>query len=303
MLERRTHRNIEWIDLAPPSSEDVRVLMKEFGVHPLIADELLTPSVRQKTERYGDFLYLVLHIPSYSASRAHVEQEIDFVVGKRSVITAHYEEIENLRAFARAFETNALLDQSPLGSHGGHLLYLMVQRLYRGLHDELEYIRTELTRIEERIFDGKEKEMVTEISRTSRIILDFRRTLAPHKEMLASLEVAGSRLFGQEFAFYARLLQSEYLKVENGLAELKDSILELRETNNSLLSTKQNEIMKVLTIMAFVTFPLTLVSSIFGMNTNYLPIVGLRGDFWYVIGIMLVLGASFFSYFKYKRWL
>jgi magnesium transporter len=61
--------------------------------------------------------------------------------------------------------------------------------------------------------------------------------------------------------------------------------------------------MKTLTIMAFVTFPLTLVSSIFGMNTHYLPIVGLPGDFWIVTGTMLALAICFFLYFKRKGWL
>ena len=77
----------------------------------------------------------------------------------------------------------------------------------------------------------------------------------------------------------------------------------LRETNNSLLTTKQNEVMKVFTIMAFVIFPLSLVAGIFGMNTAYIPIVGLPGDFWMVMGIMVVLGVLFLSFFMYKKWL
>jgi len=61
--------------------------------------------------------------------------------------------------------------------------------------------------------------------------------------------------------------------------------------------------MKTLTIMAFVTFPLTLISSVFGMNTTYLPIVGVHGDFWIILGFMCTLAIVFFSYFKYKKWL
>ena len=70
-----------------------------------------------------------------------------------------------------------------------------------------------------------------------------------------------------------------------------------------MVSTKQNEVMKGLAIMAFVTFPLSLIATIFGMNTHYLPIVGMRGDFWVIIGAMLFLTACFFWYFKRKRWL
>ena len=87
--------------------------------------------------------------------------------------------------------------------------------------------------------------------------------------------------------------------IENNI----NSVAELREINNSLVSTKQNEVMKILTIMAFVTFPLSLLASIFGMNTVYLPIVGHSLDFWIIIGIMAGATICFFAFFKHNRWL
>ena len=61
--------------------------------------------------------------------------------------------------------------------------------------------------------------------------------------------------------------------------------------------------MKILTIMAFITFPLTLFASMFGMNTHTTPIVGYPGDFWIILGIMVIVSAGLFSYFKYKKWM
>jgi magnesium transporter len=179
----------------------------------------------------------------------------------------------------------------------------MVQALYRALGDECDLLRRSLQKIEESIFTGDERRMVIALSHEGRIIHDFRQALVPHREMLASLEPHTGRLFGAEFAFHLRSVEGALERIENTLENLRDSLTELRETNNSLLTTKQNEVMKTLTIMAFVTFPLMLVSSIFGMNTSYLPFVGLPGDFWFVIGIMAFLTALFFLYFKHKKWL
>ena len=145
--------------------------------------------------------------------------------------------------------------------------------------------------------------MVAELSQTARVIHDFKQSLLPHEEMLASLEPVGGRLFGVEYGYYVRELVGVYRRIERKLGNLHDSLHELRATNDSLLSTKQNEIMKILTIMAFVTFPLSLISSIFGMNTVYLPIVGTPGDFWYVVGGMATLTLGFFIFFKSKKWL
>ena len=83
---------------------------------------------------------------------------------------------------------------------------------------------------------------------------------------------------------------------------IKDTVNDLKATNDSLLATKTNDIIKILTIMAFITLPVTFLSQLFGMNTTYLPIVGLENDFWIVIGIMALVTLSFFGFFKYKKW-
>ena len=78
---------------------------------------------------------------------------------------------------------------------------------------------------------------------------------------------------------------------------------ELRETNNSLLTTKQNETMKRFTILAFTIFPLTLVAALFSMDTKYEPIVGSPYDWYTIVGIMVVAVIIMYWYFKRKEWL
>jgi magnesium transporter len=145
--------------------------------------------------------------------------------------------------------------------------------------------------------------MVLELSKIARDLLNFTQALGPHNEMLGSIEKPGVALFGYEYARNIRSTQGEYDRLDNAIRAHHASLQELRETNNSLLTTKQNEIMKIFTIMAFVTFPLSLVSSIFGMNTQFIPIIGHPLDFWIIIGGMLSVAIAFFAYFKYKNWL
>lgn len=56
------------------------------------------------------------------------------------------------------------------------------------------------------------------------------------------------------------------------------------------------------TILAFITFPLTLFTSMFGMNTKTTPLVGRDGDFWIILGAMTVISIGFFAYFRYRKW-
>lgn len=303
MLTRYGQKNAVWIDLVAPSSGEVRTLMHEFGIDPLIAEELLVPSFKPKVERRGEVIYVILHFPILRGFGQRSEQEIDFVFGKNFLITTRYGNVDPLHAFAQAFEVNTVLGRPISHLNGGHLFTSMARALYEALISECHTVTRRLQDIEDRIFSGDERQMVIELSQTSRVIHDFREALAPHREMLISLEPAASRMFGPEFAYYLRDLQGTQERVDRTIDDLYNSLVELRETNNSLLSTKQNEVMKTLTVLAFVFLPLQFIASLFGMNTLHNPIIGNSFDFFILLGSMALLATCFFAYFKHKGWL
>ena len=204
--------------------------------------------------------------------------------------------------FAKAFEVNTVLGRGAT-THGGHLFISMARALYRSLGAECDGLHGRLDEIEDRIFAGREREMVAQISAVGRMIHDFRRALEPHRTMLQSLEPQGERLFGQGFGYHVRSLYGEYERLHNTLEHLREWLDELRETNNSLLSLKQNDTMKNLTIMAFMTFPLALLTSLFAIDARANPILGTEYDFWIIVGILLTSAVCFLAFFKHKKWL
>ena len=302
MLTRYGQKNAVWIDLVAPTPAEVRSLMHEFSIDPLIAEELLVPSFKPKVERRGEVLYVILHFPILRGLGQRSEQEIDFVVGKEFLITTRYGTVDPLHAFAQAFEVSTVLGRPIAHLNGGHLFTSMARALYEALIGECHTVTRRLQDIEERIFGGAERQMVIELSQTGRIIHDFREALTPHREMLISLEPAAARLFGPEFSYYLRDLQGTQERVENTIDNLYDSLVELRETNNSLLSTKQNEVMKTLTVMAFVFLPLTFIGQLFGMSLP-VPLADTPYGFFMVLGMMFLTGSAIFLYFKHKGWL
>ena len=198
---------------------------------------------------------------------------------------------------------DSILEKHDLGDHAGFIFFHLIKKLYHSLEHELEYIASSMDYIEDRIFLGEEKEVVKDISNISRDLLNFKQATGTHSEVLESFEIAGKKFFGSDFDYFLKNIIGEYYKTSRTIHNYRESLLELRDTNNSLLSTKQNEAMKILSILAFITFPLSLIASIFGMNTKYLPIVGQDGDFWIIVGMMGLLTISFFLYFRYKGWL
>jgi magnesium transporter len=303
MHSRYQHHELVWIDLESPTRDEVRAIAEEFAIEPLIAEELLLPSSKPRAEFHGAYAYVVMHFPALHHSHKSHEQEMDFVIGRNFLITTRYDTVDPLHKFSKVFEVNSILDKSMIGEHAGFVFFYMLKKLYRAVEHEVEYVKHDLHAIEEHIFSGDEVPMVAAISRSARDLLNLRQTIEPHRETLHSLEEGGPKFFGEDFAPYLRALSNEYYRVHNHIMRHTEFLHELRETNNSLLTTKQNETIKILTVMAFFTLPLSLIASIFEMNTVSTPILGVRGDFWIILGLMAAVAISMFTFFRYKKWL
>jgi len=299
MITTRTFMNQTWIDLNSPTKEETDSLVLTHSIDPSVAKDLLAPTPAQHAENRGQNIYAILHLPTFKRSRSICDvQEIDIIISTNSLITARYDSIDALHYFAKQIEVSEILNK---GEHV-HLFFGMMKEIYNTMRNELSYMEDQMREIEKNIFDGQEKEMVYAISNAGRNILNFRRIIDPHGNIFEFLKENGVDKFGPEFGVQTKILIEEWRHLMRIVNNQIDLITQLRETNNSMLSTKQNEVMKIFTILAFVTFPLSLIASIFGMNTSFIPLVGQQNDFWIVIGIMFFVSIAMFVYFKYKRW-
>lgn len=285
-----------------PTPDEIKTLIDEFSLPTLVAEELLLPSSKTRLEFHPGFAYVVLHFPALRHTHRSVEQEIDFVIGHNFLITVRYETVDPLHHFSKVFQVNSILEHSNI-EHAGYLFFYMVKRLYKAVEQEIDHVRQDLQEIEKGIFGGKEVAMVNALAVSGRELLNLRQAIEPHREILKTLETDGSRFFDTEFHPYLRAMSNEYYRVHNHVTRHTESLHELRETNNSLLTTKQNETMRVLTIMALLTFPLALFVAIFDINAKHNPIIGLPYDFWIIVGVVLSGGSLMLWYFKHKHWL
>ncbi|MBU3925737.1 magnesium transporter CorA family protein [Patescibacteria group bacterium] len=306
MISTYKHNNLTWIDLELPTTEEVKSLMNKYSLHPLVAEELLKPTLRPKVDINKETIYLILHFPIYNNTKREYQNcEIDFILGKNFLITVHYCSILPLFELAKIFEAEGMLGEKTLSRSSGVLFFHVIRQLYLFSENQLGIIQTKIDDISNRMFEKKSTlyDLVRKISHTRIEILNFQRIIKFHKEVFGSLEFIALKKYGNDFSHYLNNINGEYLKLWNLVEMYRINIESLQQTIDSLLSHRANDIMKVLTIMAFVTFPLMLITSMFGMNTSWLPVVGIKGDFWIIIGVMATCTFSMFIFFKRKKWL
>jgi len=303
MINRYEYNGIVWIDMENPTPDDVLEVDKEFELGPLLIQELLAPTAKPRADVYPGFVYAVLHFPALRYTHGlETNHEIDIVLGEKFIVTTHYSTASATYDLARAFEAASLLSAQSKRIGVGHIFLELAQRLYQAADNELDALEDVIEDIEANIFEGYEKEMVSAISFATRELLTHKRLLGTHRDVLGALEQATRALFGDTYAHQVRGAEALHYRVNHRALTMNDILDELRETNMALLYTRQNEVMKNLTILAFVTFPLSLIAGIFGMNTVFTPIVEHPQGFWIIIAGMFTLTTLFFIYFKLKRW-
>ena len=304
MLTRIDYEGISWVDLQSPSPEDIERISNEFELHPLVVEELGRPSFRPKAENFGGHLYLILHLPIYDfQSRQRRSRELDLVVGKNFLLTVHYDAISAVSEFFRSCELSLALRTRLFQETSLGLLSVLWERLYENLLAEMDHIQRKIDRIEDRIFAGQEEELIEDISLLRRDILDFSRAVRPHDTVLESLSNMGLAFFGEEFTHCHNELSGRYRRIMTLIRNHKDTLETLYDTNDSLLTHRSNEIIKTLTMLALLTFPLTLIASIFSIEAAALPIVGQPNDFWIILGIMIVTVLAMLTFFRHRRWI
>lgn len=306
MIKEYKYKKITWIDLENPTQEEVRNISEKWNIDVLTSNELLTPTIRPRVDYHKDYIYLILHFPTnhkIDPKNTNKVEEVDFVVGKNFIITTRYSVVDALLEFSKVFEVQSILDKSNMSKHAGYVFFYMIQNLYKSLSNKLDHVRDVLADAENKIFEGEERKMVIELSAINRILLNYKESTNLHKEILESFEVAGKKFFGSDFEYHLRSIIGEYYKVRSTMESAKDYLNELKDTNNSLLSTKQNEIMKILTVTNFIILPLALLAGIFSMNTAGTPIIGQPNDFLIITLSMLFIAGFLFLFFKIKKWL
>lgn len=302
MIERYKYKKLTWVDLINPTQEEIREIVTEAAVPPAFANDLTAMVPHTTTHYQKSALKITLDFPIVRRTDIDHPHEIKFIITKNHLITIRFEDMEAIHRFSKEFEVRCML-QNGRTTTTPRLFLVLLDFIYDSLYLKLDYLEARMKDIEEGIFSGQEKEMVTEISHVSRRLITFRQTLGAHENALSKLRGGIAHAFGTKYETPLENLEHHYRNLNRRVYALISTLDDLRDTNLGLLTTKQNEVMKTFTILAFITFPLTLFTSMFGMNTVTTPILGKQGDFWIILAIMIFVSIFFFVYFKYRKWI
>ena len=186
----------------------------------------------------------------------------------------------------------------------GYLFYEIVDTMYDYCFPILDKIGFKLDSIEDELFEGESQDLVRDISNIKQEIINYRKIVKPQRPTLRLLERNVQRYAPQDLELYFDDIVDKSERIWDLLENYKEVAEALEATNESVITHKLNDIIRVLTILSAVMLPLTLITGVYGMNTETLPFAqsGVFSFVWPLI-LMAIIAVALFAWFRHKRWL
>lgn len=293
MQKKKLGGGAEWLDFQRPTAKDLETLRKKFGFHEVILEEIQGPSARSRVETYDNYLFLVYYFPVYDPKeQTSYRAEVDFLITKDAVITAHYEPIEALKSIKNVDSQDSL-----------HLLYSILGSLFRFEERQLHHVREKVEAVGNELFKDKEQEILSKISLVKRDISEYRLIVRSGEGVLNSLRDRGLAFWGEDARIYLNDLAGDHLRIVNQIEDFRQTVVDFENTNIQIMNVKTNQVMKRFTAMSFLTFPFVLTVALLDMHLLGNPLTGAPGAFWLVFGAVLIGIVLLASYFKRRDWL
>lgn len=301
-IETVHHGKLTWVNIAQPTPADIDYLRANYQFHPLDLDDCLSKIQRPKIDEYDDYLFIVLHFPVYNKqARVTTSSEVDIFIGEGYVITLH---AGDLRPLNRLFKDCVKVERTReeiMGRSSGFLLYQIIDRLVDYCFPILNKIEANIEEIEDNIFSEVAQETVKELSIIRRDIISFRRIIKPQIPIMASLEHRERVFLQEELDVYWGNISDHVNKIMDILEDHREVVDGLSYTNDSLVSHRTNEAIKVLTIISTIMLPLAVISGIYGMNISVLPLANSQHSFTVTMAMMVGTVGLMLGFFRYRH--
>jgi len=300
------HPDLTWVNVTNATPESMAVLREQF---PFFMDidlrDCLPPYQRPKLLERDRYLFMVLQFPVFDHKNRIIESsELDLFIGKDFVVTSHNGKVRALADMAASFESGANICPLETVNCPANWLHTLLASLYISVFPMLTHISNDIGALEAELFRDTNGDTVKDILRVKSNIVDFRKIMQGHKHVIEKFMRSAPKMLNmKDLEVYYEDLVGHTKEIWDFLDNDKNTIDAVYDSYLSLITYQASEASKTLTALAFIIFPMNLVAAIFTMRAVHMPIEGLPGDFWFMLGIVGLTAVVTIGFLRRKKWL
>lgn len=295
-------RKVLWLNVYGLQSADVmREIGQRFGLHALTLEDALNTHQRPKLDTYANYVFFVARAwRTHGETGELVSDQVSIVLGENFVLTFQEQPgglFDPIRERLR--EANC-----PARAHGpDYLAYSLLDAVVDRYFNVLDALGNQIDQIEDQMNLVRGGKLISGINRLKHDTRELRRTVWPLREVIAGLQRADERFVRSSTDIYLRDVYDHIVQVVESLDSLRDASGDLLDLHLSLESQRLNTEVRALTVVSMLFMPATLISGIFGMNFQQMPLLTQSNGFWIALGLMLSAASVMGLIFWRRQWL
>lgn len=293
---------ITWVNIDGLRKEEVEKICHCYGIHHLIAEDILSIGQRAKMDDYQDFIFCLLPMLYYNPSSGQVETEqVSIVLGSGFVLS--FQEDPERDVF------NPVRDRLRTGNgklrqrSADLLCYSLIDVVVDSYFEIIEKLNDRIENLEDSLITQEEPAALEKISILRREVMLLRRSVYPVRDLVNGFLRSENELLEERHEKYYKDVMDHITQANEFVDNQREMLMNLQDLSMSQINTRMNQVMKIFTMVATLMAPATVIGGIFGMNFDIIPLAHQRDGFYISVGLMLVIPALMILWFRKKGWL
>ena len=293
-----------WVDVDVTNRHQVAVLEKVFGFHPLAIEDTLSPNSRVKLEEYPGYLFMIIRGVRFCDETSQDPYDLEtfnlcFFLGANYLVTVHGEYAGSIPGLLERIE------RAPdvLARGAARLMHAIMDSSVDAYFPIIDQIDGFLDTLEDRVFVHFDQEALRDIFSVKRLVLTLRRHLSPQREVFNVLTNRPSALLTHDLQVYFRDIYDHVLRINDSLETYRELLSSTLDSYLTQVSNRLGLITKGLSLVATLSIPFVVVSGMWGMNFEVIPMSAKPYGFWLMMVVQLGLGLALVALLKWRKWL
>jgi magnesium transporter len=281
---RQSRQGLLWVDIVATTESDGKLLEEGFGFHRLTVEDCLSQNIHPpKIDAFSDYLFIIVHGVNHATESDIVETaELALYIGENFVVTSHSLPLYSVDEVRRLVEE----DGRPMKRGPDFLAHAITDALVDNVMPTIDKMTDVAEEIEIEVIRRPQPNILDGILKLKRSALKVHRVMAPQREVLNRLSRNEFPLIKPEAQIFYRDVYDHVVRIEDLNQTLLDRADNSLATYLSSVANRQNETMKVLSVVATIFLPLTLLAGIYGMNFDYMPELHWKWGYFTVLGVI-----------------
>lgn len=292
---------ISWINIDGLRKKDIENVCAHFGIHHLIMDDILSIGHRPKTDQINGVLFALMNMLYFNDDDGSIETEqVSIVLGNNFVITFQEEPYKDV--FDSLREKIKIRGSKVRQNKADYLFYSLLDTIIDHYFIVMEKVGDRIELLEQEIIENPNSKTNNRINILRNEMILLKRTVIPMRELIAGILRSENPLIEEKTEKYFKDVYDHIVHATELADNQHDLLINLQDLYINNVSLKMNEVMKVLTIVTCVLAPAAIITGIFGMNFDNMPLEHSRSGLLLTLGVMLFVPIWMTWFFKKRKW-